>query len=837
MRFPLFALITPVITSVVLWLVTGSAYTLLFALLGPVMAVAQYFDARWQARREEARQEERQGEEILAQAHQQQLETFTRRQDALVSSPPSSRYAEESYSLRPRWAAGEIPQGTSREVRIGTARVGGMPLLIDITKGLAISGQLVEALSVQRAIAFQLAWLWGIDELGRAGMPERDSTAEFSRAQAASVSVVSSKEDIAFGVRYFLEVDRGFATLHDTIDPSALPVEVVVDLLSTAEASLIHKKLHAERPYALAAPAEIPSHVSALVNREEEWASARDSLVVNVGRGCDHPLLLDLVSAGPHAVVTGMTGSGKTEFLRTWLVAMASCYSPAELAILAIDFKGGAGFSRLSRLPHIVGVVTDLDHAEALRAITSLRAEIHYREHILAQEKISDISQLRTEVDLSRLIVVVDEFRAVLDTFPELVNAFVDLAARGRALGIHVILSSQRVGGSVGESLLANCAVRVGFRVSQKQDSQSLLGNDLAYALPHIPGRAVVMGTGQELREFQAAVLDTGDVDGVIEKSRKWCDHHPEWSARSPWLPPLPRTLSLTDSPEAPEGVAWLGLVDIPQQQVQSWAHYSPTHDGNLLITGPARTGVSNTLATLATQLGVPMITDAEEAWDAVVENINPPTPLIIDELDGILDEFDLEHREQFVAALTSTARQAPKQGNAVVLGCSELIRGVSSLLALFPEVVKLNSASSPGRGTWRDHEIQLVHLPRAAVDTVLAQHMSWSDESAYVVITHRKREMLAKLEKSLHSRVTDLASELSVTTAHSEGIYLGTPDEWMARSSLLASLRSEAVFVLDGCTTSELRGLRLRSGLFPHLGYEKTLVVEPEGSTTRVVI
>ena len=82
MRFPLFALITPVITSVVLWLVTGSAYTLLFALLGPVMALAQYFDARWHARREEARQEERDGEEILAQAHQQQLETFTKRQDA-----------------------------------------------------------------------------------------------------------------------------------------------------------------------------------------------------------------------------------------------------------------------------------------------------------------------------------------------------------------------------------------------------------------------------------------------------------------------------------------------------------------------------------------------------------------------------------------------------------------------------------------------------------------------------------------------------------------------------------------------------------------------------------
>ena len=818
MRFPLFALITPVVTSVVLWLVTGSAYTLLFALLGPVMALAQYLDAKWQARREEARQEEREGEESLARAQQQQLEAMTQRLDAAQANPPSSRFAESDYPHRPRWAAGEVPVGVSRDVRIGINRAGGMPHLLDITKGLAIAGTDVETASVMRAITFQLAWLWGSEGEG-------------------TLTAVKSKDHIPFGVRYFLEVDRGIATLHDTIDPTSLPTVILVDLLSRAEASHITEKLAIETKNSQPVSTEIPERVAAVVNTNGEWCSARHSLVVNVGRGAEHPVLLDLVTAGPHAVVTGMTGSGKTEFLRTWLVSMAASYSPDELAILVIDFKGGAGFTQLAQLPHVVGVVTDLDHAEARRAITSLSAEIHFRERTLAQHQVSDVSELQETALLPRLVVVVDEYRAVLEAFPELLGAFVDLAARGRALGIHVILSSQRVGGSLGDALMANCAVRVGFRVSQKQDSQSLLGNDSAFLLPHIAGRGVVMGTGLEPREFQAAQLNTEDFTAVLERSQQWSEINPNWTPRSPWLPPLASSIARDEAPDEIKGMAWLGLADIPEHQVQTWAHYCPEREGNLLVTGPARSGVTNVLATLSEQFCVPCITDAEKAWDVVVEGNEWESPLLIDDLDAVLEEFDLEHREQFVNSLTRIARQAPKQGKAVVIGCSEHVRGVTALLALFPHTVTLHSAASPGRGTFQGHELQTVQSQSELQDVQQPQRMTWKSEMSYVVVSHRKRELLNVLGSAHASRVTDVASELSVTTSQGNDILLGTPDEWLARTTLLNSRKSDAVLVLDGCTTSELRGLRLRSGLFPHVGYEKTLVVEPDGSTTRVVI
>lgn len=837
MHFPFFALITPVITSVLFWLVTGSAYTLLFALLGPVMGVAQYVDAKRRARKEESLKEERESEESLARTQLQQLEVMAMCHEASLANPPSSRFADSEYRLRPRWAAGEIPQSAARAIRLGINQSGAMPVLVDITKGLSIAGSEVETQSVMRAISFQLAWMWGTDESSRVALSEASAARSPSSQAPLSVTAAKSKTSVPYGVRYFLQVDRGIARLHDTIDPTAQVTEMQVDLLSRAEASLIREKLCAESQGTETGSGEIPVLIPAVLNTENNWESTRESLVVNVGRSSTHPVLLDLVAAGPHAVITGMTGSGKTEFLRTWLISMTASYSPEDLSILVIDFKGGAGFTQLAQLPHVVGVVTDLDHSEALRAMTSLKAELLFRERFLAENNVTDISQLRTKVALPRLLVVIDEYRAVLETFPELVNTFVDLTARGRALGVHAIVSSQRVGGPLGDSLLANCAVRVGLRVAQKQDSQNLLGNDAAFLLPHVVGRAVVMGTGLEQREFQAAQISQPDLERVVAKSQKWCELQPQWKARSPWLPPLSNQINFSQSPEAVDGVAWLGLTDIPQQQLQSWAQYSPVVQGNLLITGPARSGVTNTLHTLSRQLGVPLTTDAEQAWDVVVEGKYHSPVLVLDDLDGQLEEFDLEHRDQFVSALTRIARRAPKDARAVIIGCSEHIRGVSALLELFPEVVTLCSAVQPGRAQWQGHEIQIIQERIAFQEKIPTAVVTWDPDRSYVVITQRKRDLLASLEQRARSRVSELSSELSVTTTLMSGIYVGTPDEWMSRMALLSALRSDAVLVLDNCTTSELRALRLRSGLFPHYGQDKTLVVELDGSTTRVVI
>ena len=481
-------------------------------------------------------------------------------------------------------------------------------------------------------------------------------------------------------------------------------------------------------------------------------------------------------------------------------------------------------------------MVTDLDHAEAHRALTSLHAEIRYRERVLAQCGAGDIAALGEGIQLGRLIVIVDEFRAVLEAFPELQSVFVDLAARGRSLGVHLILSSQRVGGAIGDALMANCALRVGFRVSQKQDSQALLGDDAAFVLPHIPGRAVIVGTGLDQKEFQAACLTEQDIEVVEAKTDQWRQEHLGWSPRLPWLPPLPSVIRSVDMPIPLDASAWLGLADIPEHQVQTWAQYSPRSEGNLLITGPARSGKSNACKLIAQQLGFGVIVEAEQAWDVVVGGAAPEEGFVVDDLDAILDDFDLEHREEFIQCLTRVVRNAPKQGKAVVLGCSEHIRGVTGLLSLFPATLKLQSHAQPGRAVWNGHEVQLVLTEFLEHPVAQVEKLDFDENTSYLVVTHRKRELLLAWQEE-ESRLSDLGEGISVQVQNSPSIVVGTPDEWMSQPALLGALKHSSVVVLDGCTSSELRGLRLRSGLFPHTGYGKTLVVEPDGSTTRVIL
>ncbi|MEY4039883.1 MAG: hypothetical protein RLZZ52_751, partial [Actinomycetota bacterium] len=156
------------------------------------------------------------------------------------------------------------------------------------------------------------------------------------------------------------------------------------------------------------------------------------------------------------------------------------------------------------------------------------------------EQRVTDIRELPHSSELSRLIVVVDEYRALLERFPEFSQVFIDLTSRGRALGIHVVLSSQQVGTALGDAVLANCALRISFRVAHTQDSLALVGSDAAYTLDHTPGRGVLRGTGLALREFQAPLPRAEDVDLVVTRAKQWESEHPHWCPRKPWLAPLP---------------------------------------------------------------------------------------------------------------------------------------------------------------------------------------------------------------------------------------------------------------------------------------------------------
>ncbi|MEM7341019.1 MAG: FtsK/SpoIIIE domain-containing protein [Actinomycetota bacterium] len=230
------------------------------------------------------------------------------------------------------------------------------------------------------------------------------------------------------------------------------------------------------------------------------------------------PLEIDLVADGPHALIAGTTGAGKSELLRTMVVSLAARYRPDELNVVLIDFKGGGAFDVFARLPHNVGVVTDLDEHLASRALQCLRAELRYREHRLRDAGVNDIGDLEPEMDnpLPRLAIIVDEFATLAAELPEFLNSLVDVAQRGRSLGIHLVLATQRPSGVIDGKIRANTNLRIALRVQDDHDSNDVIGSGAAADIDRrVPGRALARFGASELVGFQTALVSMQSQDQV----------------------------------------------------------------------------------------------------------------------------------------------------------------------------------------------------------------------------------------------------------------------------------------------------------------------------------
>lgn len=406
-------------------------------------------------------------------------------------------------------------------------------------------------------------------------------------------------------------VSRSLAPLRDAADGGALPDAVP---LATA----------LERP-------GVPLTEDEIARR---WATADDGAWVTLGSGADGPVRLDLASAGPHTLIGGTTGSGKSELLRTIVASLAAEHPPEDAAVVLVDYKGGSAFAGLERLPHIVGLVTDLDPALTERALQSLRAEIHRREELLARAGVSDIGGYRRRSrspgsglpHLHRLVIVVDEFRALADELPEFVTGLVHLAAVGRSLGLHLVLATQRPAGVVTADMRANLNLRIALRVQDRSDSLDVIDADDAARIPrHRPGRALLRCGSDELTAVQVATVSSAQQTRAITAEVTWADgsvtardlpvsvtadvdpvgliaataRGRHQAPPSPWLPPLPTSAVL--NPEDP-AATWC-RVDDPAGQRQ---HAVPLELPDLPLTaisgsvGSGRTATALTMALAA---------------------------------------------------------------------------------------------------------------------------------------------------------------------------------------------------------------------------------------------
>ena len=252
---------------------------------------------------------------------------------------------------------------------------------------------------------------------------------------------------------------------------------------------------------------------------------------------------VDLARCGPHAMVAGTTGSGKSELLISWCLALASRHNPDELHFVFLDFKGGSTFNALERLPHTVGNVCDLDLAHAVRALNAIENELIRRERLVSDEHVARFDQLR--VVPPRLVVVIDEFHALRDRLPDYMQRLNRLASLGRSLGMHLIVCTQNPMGQVHGDMKANIALNICLRVTDPMQSSELVGTrDAASIPPGMPG-AAYCNDGQHTVPFLCSAVR--DVHLMVREITTAARFHGCAPAEPLFSDPLARNVKRSD--------------------------------------------------------------------------------------------------------------------------------------------------------------------------------------------------------------------------------------------------------------------------------------------------
>lgn len=388
------------------------------------------------------------------------------------------------------------------------------------------------------------------------------------------------------------------------------------------------------------------------------WEDEADGTRVALGRGPRGVVHLDLREDGPHLLVAGTTGAGKSELLATLTLALALRRPPERLALLLVDFKGGTGLGPLAGLPHVVDHVSDLDPVHASRLLVGLRAELRRRERVLRAAGVRDLDELPLSGRPPRLVVVVDELRALVDDVPGAAAELARLAAQGRALGVHLVLATQRPAGAVGADLRANLGTRVALRVRDREDSLDVVGSDAAARIGRRePGRAVLRRPGGPVEHVQVALVRRALRQSGARLAPPWPgatwvpatggpepgDDLAAWVSAAcaaaagrrpavPWARELPARVTVEElappTTAGPRGVV-LALADLPEHQRREVVPWSPDA-GHLMVAGGPGSGRTTALLTVASQalatgrhvhaIGLP-----DDAFAALAAGDRPP--------------------------------------------------------------------------------------------------------------------------------------------------------------------------------------------------------------------
>jgi S-DNA-T family DNA segregation ATPase FtsK/SpoIIIE len=507
--------------------------------------------------------------------------------------------------------------------------------------------------------------------LERAGRESR--VAELlQRSATAGVTVIWLAETTAgepseISMRIRLD-DQGFATLLETTPGGRRVNGIRTDTADLALCELLARRLaplRLERPPSavpragpvrlldLLGPADRPARSvptgpgggrrGPIEPGGEVRARSRSELLrVPVGvTAAGEALVLDLKEAaergiGPHGLVVGATGSGKSELLRTIVAGLAATHPPGQLAFVLVDFKGGAAFADLAPLPQVAGLITNLqgpDLSMVDRALAALQGELARRQRLLhLAGNQPDLRAYTAAVaadprlePLPSLLVVVDEFGELLAARPEFLDLFGTIGRVGRSLGMHLLLASQRLDEGRLRGLESHLRFRVCLRTFSAAESTAVLGVPDAYHLPAAPGSALIKVDASSPVPFTAALVSgarpdppgshgSTDLDilvgGLVGAGQP---------VHQVWLPPLAAEIDLGPLLEAAVP-GWLrvpvGVVDRPLRQVQEPLVLDLSGAaGHLAVVGAPRTGKSTLLCTIVAALAATHPPDEVQAY------------------------------------------------------------------------------------------------------------------------------------------------------------------------------------------------------------------------------
>lgn len=405
-------------------------------------------------------------------------------------------------------------------------------------------------------------------------------------------------------------------------------------------------------------------------NVTQRWAehSPHKTLAVPLGlRGKDDIVYLNLheKAHGPHGLVAGTTGSGKSEIVQSYILSLAVNFHPYDVAFLLIDYKGGGMANLFRNLPHLLGSITNLDGAQSMRALISINAELKRRQRLFSENNVNHINQyqkLYKNGDVSEpmphLFLISDEFAELKSEQPEFMKELVSTARIGRSLGIHLILATQKPSGVVNDQIWSNSKFKLALKVADKADSMEMLKTPDAAEITQA-GRAYLQVGNNEIYElFQSAwsgadylpekeeqqiedhtiylVNDLGqyeilsedlsglenaedvkqiptELDAIIDGIHDVVERENITPLPRPWLPPLQERIASSTLHDVTFKDEWLtekqplepvlGVVDVPSMQAQETLRLNLTQEGHMIVFSSPGYGKSTFMQTVVMDL------------------------------------------------------------------------------------------------------------------------------------------------------------------------------------------------------------------------------------------